>query len=80
MIFDFKNKRTRFFYTIISLLLALFIVLYLHNKAIPDIENKLEHRIVHISTIDVINAIKNTINMYIPKEDFIKKTLKDNNY
>ncbi|WP_297453086.1 bifunctional diguanylate cyclase/phosphodiesterase, partial [Persephonella sp.] len=49
-------------------------------KAIPDIENKLEHRIVHISTIDVINAIKNTINMYIPKEDFIKKTLKDNNY
>ncbi|WP_029521331.1 bifunctional diguanylate cyclase/phosphodiesterase [Persephonella sp. IF05-L8] len=80
MNFDFKYKKRKFIYTILGLIGSLLAILYIYSSIVPAIEEKIEKKIIYNSTIDVINAIKNTIRMNLPKEDFIKKVLKDNNY
>ena len=77
---NFKDRKVKFFYTITGLLAALSFVLYIYNRILPSVEKDLEERIVHTSTIDVINAIKNTININLPEEDLIKKVFEDEDY
>ncbi len=76
---NIKNRRKNFIYLIFVLVVSFIVYIYMYSL-IPVLENKLETKIINISTSDIINSIRKTIYNKLPQEDFVEKLKKDPKY
>ncbi len=76
---NIKNRRKNFIYLISVLVVSFVVYIYMYSL-IPVLENKLEMKIINISTSDIINSIEKTVYNNLPQEDFIEKLKKDPEY
>ena len=76
---NLHSKKRKFIY-LFSILTASFLIYAYMYTLIPVLENKLEKKIIDISTRDVINTIAKTVRKNMTKDDFLLSVLTNQDY
>jgi len=76
---NIHSKKRKFFYLFSILTVSFLIYVYMYTL-IPVLQNRLEKRIIDISTRDIINTITKTINKNMTKDDFLSSVLYNPEY
>ncbi len=76
---NLHSKKRKFIYLFSILIMSFLIYAYMYTL-IPVLENRLEKRIIDISTKDVINTVARTILKNMPEEDFLTTVLRKPDY
>ncbi len=76
---NLHSKKRKFIYLFSLLIVSFFIYAYMYTL-VPVLENKLERRIIDISTKDIINTITKTVRKNMTEGDFLLSVLYNPDY